>query len=96
MRGNKAANWYKEHLPVAMRNLKRVSDAGVPVAMGTDTGPPQRFQGYFEHLELDYMVKAGLTPMQTIVSATGTGGRLLKDVRISARSKPESGPTSSC
>jgi imidazolonepropionase-like amidohydrolase len=78
MRSNKAAQWYKEHLPVAMRNLKKVADAGVPVAMGTDTGPPQRFQGYFEHLELDYMVKSGLTPMQTIVSATSTAARALK------------------
>src|SRR6185436_9667966 len=38
MRNNKSAQWYKDHLPVAMRNLKRVFDSGVPVAMGTDTG----------------------------------------------------------
>ena len=30
--------------------------------MGTDTGPPARFQGYFELMELEMMVKAGLTP----------------------------------
>jgi imidazolonepropionase-like amidohydrolase len=78
MRGNKAANWYKEHLPVAMRNMKKVHDAGVPVAMGTDTGPPYRFQGYFEHLELEYMTRAGMTPMQALVSATGTAARCLK------------------
>src|SRR5688572_25118159 len=78
MRTNKAAQWYKEHLPVAMRNLKKISDAGVPVVMGTDSGPPQRFQGYFEHLELEYMVKAGLTPMQTLVASTGVAARSLK------------------
>jgi imidazolonepropionase-like amidohydrolase len=77
MRTNKGAMWYKEHLPVAMRNLKKLSGAGVRVVMGTDTGPPQRFQGYFEHLELEYMVKAGLTPMQTLVAATATGAQLL-------------------
>jgi imidazolonepropionase-like amidohydrolase len=46
--------------------------------MGTDTGPMGRFQGYFEHLELEQMVKAGLTPMQAIVSATSTAARALK------------------
>jgi len=74
-RADRAANWYKDHLPQAMTNLKKVYDAGIPVAMSTDTGPPLRFQGYFEHLELEQMVKAGLTPMQTIVSATGTAAR---------------------
>ena len=75
MRNDKGGQWYKEHLPVAMRNLKKVADAGVPVVMGTDTGPPARFQGYFEHVELDYMVKSGLTPMQTLVAATSNAAR---------------------
>ena len=78
MRNDKNGMWYKEHLPIALRNLKKVEDAGVPVVMGTDTGPPQRFQGYFEHLELEYMTKAGLTPMQALVAATGTAARCLK------------------
>ncbi len=77
MLNDKSGMWYKEHLPVAMRNLKKVEDAGVPVVMGTDTGPPYRFQGYFEHLELEYMTKAGLTPMQALVSATSTAARCL-------------------
>lgn len=70
MRNDKGGQWYKEHLKVAMRNAKKAEDAGVKVVMGTDTGPPQRFQGYFEHLELEYMVNSGLTPMQTLVAAT--------------------------
>ena len=78
MRNDKAGAWYKEHLAVAMRNLKRLEDAGVPVVMGTDTGAPYRFQGYFEHMELEYMIKAGLTPMQALVSATSTAARCLK------------------
>src|SRR6185369_3047375 len=64
--------------PVAMRNLKKAEDAGIPVAMGTDTGPAYRFQGYFEHLELEHMTKAGLTPMQALVSATATAARALR------------------
>jgi imidazolonepropionase-like amidohydrolase len=66
---------YKEQLAVATKNLKTLSDAGVLIAMGTDTGPAGRFQGFFEHLELEMMVAAGLTPMQTIVSATGDAAR---------------------
>jgi len=71
VRNDASAQWYKDHLPVAMRNLKTLSDAGVVIAMGTDSGGgPGRFQGYFEHLELEYETKAGLTPMQALVSAT--------------------------
>lgn len=62
---------YKAGLEVAKVNLKRVSDAGIRIAFGTDSGPAGRFQGFFEHLELEMMVAAGLTPMQAIVSATG-------------------------
>ena len=62
---------YKQGLEVAKRNLKTLSDAGVRIAMGTDTGPPGRWQGFFEHLELEMMVEAGMTPMQVIVASTG-------------------------
>ena len=79
MRKDPAGKWYKEHLPVAMRNLKKAEDAGVRVVMGTDTGPPQRFQGYFEHVELEEMVKAGLTPMQTLVAATSMAANCTGD-----------------
>ena len=78
VRSDKGASWYKEHLPVALRNLKILSDAGVPIAMGTDSGGgPGRFQGYFEHLELEYETKAGLTPMQALVSATGGAAKAI-------------------
>ena len=68
---------YKAGLDVAKANLKRLKDAGVRIAMGTDTGPAGRFQGYFEHLELEQMVAAGLTPMQAIVSATSDAARCM-------------------
>jgi imidazolonepropionase-like amidohydrolase len=71
VRNDHAAQWYKDHLPIAMHNLKALSDAGIVIAMGTDSGGgPGRFQGYFEHLELEYETKAGLSPMQALVSAT--------------------------
>ncbi len=70
MASDPAAQRYKRALDVARANLKRLSDAGIPIAMGTDTGPPGRFQGYFEWLELEQMVDAGLTPTQALVAAT--------------------------
>lgn len=73
--GWKAGQQYKAGLEVAKRNLKMLVDGGVRIAFGTDTGPPARFQGFFEHLELEMMVEAGLTPMQAIVSATGDAAR---------------------
>jgi len=78
MRDNASAQHYKNQaLPMAMRNLKTLSNAGVKIAMGTDSGPAARFQGYFEHLELGMMVDAGLTPMEVIQSATSVAADCL-------------------
>ena len=74
---NQSAQQYKKALEVARANVKALHDAGVRLAAGTDTGPPARFQGYFEHLELEEMVKSGLTPAQTLTSATGTAAQCL-------------------
>jgi imidazolonepropionase-like amidohydrolase len=52
-------------------NLKKLSDGGVRVALGTDSGgAADRFfvQGYSEHREMELMVQSGLTPMQVIQS----------------------------
>lgn len=77
-RTSATAQKYKAQLPVAMRNLKTLHDAGVPIAMGTDTGPVGRFQGFFELMELEMMVDAGLTPLQALQSATREAARCLK------------------
>ncbi len=76
-RNSSSAQTYKVQLDTAKKNLKMLADAGVRIAMGTDTGPAARFQGYFEHGELDLMVDAGLTPMQAIVAATGDAAACL-------------------
>lgn len=78
MRRSPTAQRYKTALAVASRNLKRLADAGIPIAMGTDTGPTGRFQGYFELMELELMVKAGLTPRQTLAAATRDAARCMK------------------
>ena len=68
---------YRAGLEMAKKNLKTLSDAGVKIAFGTDSGIPVRFPGYFEHRELQLMVEAGLTPMQAIVAATSTNAGIL-------------------
>ncbi|HEX6163254.1 MAG TPA: amidohydrolase family protein [Vicinamibacterales bacterium] len=73
----KAGQQYKASLEVAKKNLKTLVDRGVRIAMGTDTGPPARFQGFFEHLELEMMAESGMTPMQVITSATGDAARCM-------------------
>jgi len=74
---SKAAQQYKQALLIAKKNLKLLSDAGIPVAFGTDTGPPGRFHGYFEHLELEEMVNSGMTSEEVIRSATETAAKCL-------------------
>jgi imidazolonepropionase-like amidohydrolase len=67
----------KQFFQQASRNLKKLFDAGVRVGFGTDTGPPARFQGFFEHWEMELMVQAGLTPMQVIQTASKNAAEYL-------------------
>ena len=53
-----------------MANVDALNNAGVRIAMGTDSGPPARFQGYFSHMEMQMMVDAGMSPFEVIRSAT--------------------------
>jgi imidazolonepropionase-like amidohydrolase len=80
---------YPGFLSMAQKNLKKLSDAGVKISFGTDTGPPARFQGYFEHWEMQLMVEAGLTPMQVITSASKNAAEFLgaKDLGTLERGK---------
>ena len=75
--GNPDAAKFREFFQTASRNLKKLSDAGVRIGFGTDTGPPGRIQGFFEHWEMELMVQAGLTPMQVIQSASKNAAEYL-------------------
>jgi imidazolonepropionase-like amidohydrolase len=76
MAASASARRYKQALEVAMRNLKKAASAGVRIAMGTDSGASaERFQGYFEHLEMAMMAEAGLTPAQILRAATVDAAR---------------------
>ncbi len=74
---NPDAARFRGFLKTAQQNLKRLADAGIPYGMGTDSGPPGRFPGYFAHWEMQLMVDAGLTPSQVITAATKSGAEFL-------------------
>jgi imidazolonepropionase-like amidohydrolase len=77
-RQSKDAQTIKVALQQASRNLKLLSDAGVMIAMGTDSGTQLgRWQGYFEHVEMELMAKAGMSPMKVIVAATGDAAKIM-------------------
>jgi len=68
----------KQQFEQGLRNVKLLSDAGVMIAMGTDSGTGLgRWQGYFEQVEMELMVKAGMTPMQTLVASTGNAAKVM-------------------
>jgi imidazolonepropionase-like amidohydrolase len=63
-----AATW-----AIQGRNLKKLSDAGVKIALGTDGNTP-----WAPHVEMADMVAAGMTPSQVIVAATKNGAEFLR------------------
>ncbi|HWP44564.1 MAG TPA: amidohydrolase family protein [Blastocatellia bacterium] len=64
------SDYFKKQLPLIMSNLKRVSDAGVAVAVGPDTGVPGAFPGIAVHREMELMVQAGVPPAKVLAGAT--------------------------
>jgi imidazolonepropionase-like amidohydrolase len=71
---------FKAGFEMNKTNLKRLSDAGVRIALGTDSGgAADRFfiQGYSEHREMELMVQSGLSPMQVIQSFSKGGSEAL-------------------
>jgi len=51
-------------------NVKRLKDAGILIAAGTDAPYPGDFQGEGIHRELELFVESGLTPLEAITMAT--------------------------
>ena len=50
--------------------VERMNEAGVPIGAGTDTPIGFAAPGYSLHSELEMLVRAGLTPLQALESAT--------------------------
>lgn len=69
---------HRKALEIAMKNVRKLHDAGALVAFGTDSGAnPFRIQGFAEHRELQLMVEAGMTPLEAIHSATAVDANML-------------------
>jgi imidazolonepropionase-like amidohydrolase len=58
-------------------NAKKLFDAGVLLAAGTDAPDPGVFQGEGLHRELELLVEAGLTPIEAITVGTRNAARLM-------------------
>ena len=69
---------------VLQGNLKRLQQAGVTIAAGTDAGNIGTLHGPALHREFELMAEAGLTPMEILVAATRNAARVVS-------SKPEMG-----
>jgi imidazolonepropionase-like amidohydrolase len=66
-----------ERNAVGRVNLKRVSGAGIPIAMGTDAGNPGTLHGPSVYAEMEAMQAAGMTPMEVLVATTKGGSRAM-------------------
>jgi imidazolonepropionase-like amidohydrolase len=63
---------------VAMENLKKLSDAGITIVMGTDAGNIGTLHGPSIHREMRLMKESGLTPLEILRSATTNGAKALR------------------
>jgi imidazolonepropionase-like amidohydrolase len=70
-----AAQWAAGRVP---RSLKRLKEAGVRFGLGTDMGGGgPGYYGLSSHVELESLVKAGLTPAEAITAGTRNAAQIL-------------------
>src|SRR5437660_54571 len=62
---------------VTRANLKKLIDASIPIATGTDAGNPLTLHGPAIYAEMEAMQASGMTPMQVIVSSTAIASRAM-------------------
>jgi imidazolonepropionase-like amidohydrolase len=62
--------YFKRMVDFHIKLVKAFRDAGVPVVAGTDAGTSGVVWGFSLHDELELLVKAGLTPLGALTSAT--------------------------
>ena len=61
---------YVQFANYVLRTIAEMNTAGVPIGAGTDTPIGRAIPGDSLHTELEVLVKAGLTPLEAIESAT--------------------------
>jgi len=70
-----ASQWASGRVP---RSLKRLKEAGVRFGLGTDMGGGgPGYYGLSSHVEMESLVKAGLTPGEAITAATRNAAQIL-------------------
>src|SRR5204862_5463929 len=72
-----AAAVARKQYSILERSLAKLATAGAKVVLGADTGLEDHFFGLAEHLELQAMVDAGMTPAQALVAATSRAAEYL-------------------
>jgi hypothetical protein len=69
----------RQEYSTALKNLKKMADGGVKIALGTNSGAPDTYPGYFESREMIAMVDAGMQPMDVLKAATSVPAAILGD-----------------
>jgi imidazolonepropionase-like amidohydrolase len=67
----------RERYATLERSLAKLSAAGAKLVLGADTGVEDHLFGLAEHLELQAMVDAGMTPARVLVAATSRAAEYL-------------------
>ncbi len=67
----------REYHAASLRLTKRAHDAGVTIMAGSDAIDPEVVHGFSLHEELQYMVRAGLSPAQALATATTVPARFI-------------------
>jgi len=73
---NEALDRIKKTYDIALPNLKRLQDAGITIAAGTDAGNIGTIHGPALFREFQLMKEAGLTPMQILQCTTANAAKL--------------------
>jgi imidazolonepropionase-like amidohydrolase len=58
-------------------NARKLFEAGIPVAVGTDAGMPGTFHGAATLREFELLTKSGLTPIQALTAGTSVSAKAL-------------------
>jgi imidazolonepropionase-like amidohydrolase len=73
----KSVDAARQRYTILEQSLAKLARAGARIILGADTGLEDHLFGMAEHLELEAMVDAGLTPSQAIVAATSRSAEFL-------------------
>lgn len=60
-----------------VRNVRRLHDAGIALAVGTDAGNPGTAHGASVYREMELLERAGMTPAEVFAAATIGGARAM-------------------